>query len=88
LCWTRRWITAENSDPEEELLRADEVRKLRQLIEGLSQNERSIISLKFGGGLTNRDIARTLGLSESNVGVIVYRTVRRLRDGFGEAEDG
>lgn len=81
-------FTAENCDPEEELLKADEIRKLRKLIEGLSQNERSIISLKFGGGLTNRDIARTLGLSESNVGVIVYRTVRKLRDGFGEAEDG
>jgi RNA polymerase sigma-70 factor (ECF subfamily) len=81
-------FTAENCDPEEDLLKADEVRKLRELIAGLSQSERGIISLKFGAGLTNREIARTLGLSESNVGVIIYRTVRKLRDEFGEAADG
>ena len=81
-------FTAENCDPEEELLKADEVRKLRKLVEGLSHNERGIISLKFGGGLTNREIARVTGLSESNVGVIIYRTVRKLRDEFGEGWDG
>ena len=45
----------------------------------LSHRERDLIGLKFAGGLTNRRIAALTGLSESNVGVILYRAVRRLR---------
>jgi RNA polymerase sigma factor (sigma-70 family) len=76
----------EGCNPESDLLRADEVRRLRKLIEGLSAEERGIIALKFGAGLTNREIAKTSGLSESNVGVIVYRTVRKLRQRFEEEQ--
>ena len=38
-----------------------------------------LIALKFAAGLSNRHIAELTGLSQSNVGVIVYRTVQRLR---------
>jgi hypothetical protein len=31
------------------------------------------------GGLTNRRIAKLTGLTENNVGIILYRAVRRLR---------
>ena len=31
------------------------------------------------GGLTNRAIAQLTGLSESNVGTILYRVVQKLR---------
>lgn len=44
----------------------------------LSERERNIIALKFWSGLTNRSIAQLIGLSESNVGVIIYRAMRRL----------
>jgi RNA polymerase sigma-70 factor (ECF subfamily) len=76
----------EGCDPEKDLLKSDEARSLRKLIAGLSENERGIIALKFGAGLTNREIARTTGLSESNVGVMLFRTVRKLRDMYGEVE--
>jgi RNA polymerase sigma factor (sigma-70 family) len=78
----------ENCDPETDLLKSEEGRKLRKLVESLTQDERGIIALKFGAGLTNREIARTTGLSESNVGVIIFRTVRKLRDRFGEEGKG
>jgi DNA-directed RNA polymerase specialized sigma24 family protein len=45
----------------------------------LEDRERDLIALKFAAGLTNRRIAEITGLSESNVGVILYRAVRRLR---------
>ncbi len=38
-----------------------------------------VLALKYGGGLTNRAIARATGLSESNVGTIVHRAVEGLR---------
>lgn len=45
----------------------------------LSDRERDLIALKFAAGLTNRRIAELTGLSESNLGVILYRAVPRLR---------
>ncbi len=48
-------------------------------VAGLKERERDLIGLKFAGGLTNRRIAELTGLSESNVGIILYRTIRKLR---------
>jgi len=45
----------------------------------LSDRERDLVALKFAAGLTNRRIAELTGLSESNLGVILYRAVPRLR---------
>ena len=39
-----------------------------------------MLGLKFGARLRNRRIAEMTGLSESNVGVIVYRAVCKLHD--------
>ncbi len=35
--------------------------------------------MKFGAGMTNRDIAAFLGKTESAVGSAVFRLVRKLR---------
>lgn len=48
-------------------------------IHRLPARERDLIALKYGADLTNREIARQLNLSESNVGTILSRTVQRLR---------
>jgi RNA polymerase sigma-70 factor (ECF subfamily) len=45
----------------------------------LSERERDLIALKFTSGLTNRRIAAMTNLSESNVGVILYRTMQKLK---------
>jgi RNA polymerase sigma factor (sigma-70 family) len=68
--------------PDDELVRGEENRRLQKCVSKLSHQEQEIISLKFGAELTNREIARTTGLSESNVGTILFRTVRKLRDEF------
>jgi RNA polymerase sigma-70 factor (ECF subfamily) len=58
--------------------RSDEAR-LGALIARRSERERELLALKYGAELTNRDIARTTGLSESNVGTILHRAVEALR---------
>ena len=35
-------------------------------------------------GLTNRAIARVTGLTETNVGTILHRTIQDLRDGWNK----
>jgi RNA polymerase sigma-70 factor (ECF subfamily) len=61
--------------------------ELLPLIGNLPERERDILSLKFGAEITNRNIAKITGLTESNVGVILYRTLRRLRDQLQENDD-
>ncbi len=76
------------SSPEEESERAEDLRTLNLCLGELSAPEREIISLKFGAEMTNRQIAGMLALTESNVGVIIYRAVRKLRDNFRERQNG
>ena len=64
--------------------RRSDVSRLAHLMSLLPERERELLSLKYGAGLTNRAIARMTGLSESNVGTIVHRTVALLRAGWNE----
>jgi RNA polymerase sigma-70 factor (ECF subfamily) len=48
-------------------------------VQSLDGRARQILALKFGGALTNRQIAGITGLTESNVGVILYRSLTKLR---------
>ena len=80
-------IPTNNPSPEEELQRKEEQQRLRVCMAGLSIQEQEIISLKFGAEMNNRQIAGILYISESNVGTILYRAVRKLRDSFKEWQD-
>ena len=77
-------IASSIQSPGDEAIRNDDLRRLYICLAGLSQDEREIISLKFGAELTNRQIARMLGFSESRVGTRLYRAVLKLRDKFEE----
>ena len=43
------------------------------------RRERELIALKFHAGLTNAELARVLGISESNAGTLLHRTMEKLR---------
>ncbi len=61
-------------------LEAQELRlELRAALDSLDIRERDVVALKFGGSLNNREIAGLLDLSESNVGTILYRSLRKMK---------
>jgi RNA polymerase sigma factor (sigma-70 family) len=67
---------ATGDDRDDDALRRATVRA------GLAQlepRERELIALKFHAGLSNAEIAKVLGVSESNAGTRVHRAVTRLR---------
>jgi len=57
---------------------------LRMILLDLPDREQDLIALKYGAGLTNREIAKITNLSESNVGSILYRTVNNIRNQLEE----
>ncbi|HTB70404.1 MAG TPA: sigma-70 family RNA polymerase sigma factor [Solirubrobacteraceae bacterium] len=57
---------------------------LRAALLELSPREREIVLLKFHGQLTNAELARALGISESNAGTRLHRALLKLRDACSE----
>jgi RNA polymerase sigma-70 factor (ECF subfamily) len=76
--------TAQYPSPEEEAIKAENSRKLRQFVTQLNKREQEAIVLKYSNGMSNREIAQILKLTESNVGSILCRTVAKLRKSFVE----
>jgi len=72
-------VAAEGT-PEDESVRRSDAARLAQLLTTLTDRDRELIALKYGAEMTNRDIARATGLTESNVGTILHRAVQALRE--------
>ena len=67
------------ASPEDKYLQVETQTELLAAIACLNARDRDLLSLKFGASLTNRRIAEITGLSENNVGVIVFRALHKLR---------
>jgi RNA polymerase sigma factor (sigma-70 family) len=52
---------------------------VRTALAGMSARDRELIALKFHAGLTNAELARVLGVSESNAGTMLHRSMAKLR---------
>jgi RNA polymerase sigma-70 factor, ECF subfamily len=66
--------------PEDHAERAVRRETVRAALASLDGQERDLVALKFAGGLSNVEIARVLGMSESNVGTRLHRTITKLRE--------
>ena len=53
---------------------------VRAALERLDERERELVALKFMSGLSNAEIAQVLGVSESNAGTRLHRTITKLRE--------
>lgn len=70
--------------PEQHVERALARETVRAALAGLDPRERELVALKFAGGLTNVEIARVLGVSESNAGTRLHRVLEKLREACHE----
>ena len=65
--------------PEDEAARRSDAAYLSRLLVALPERDRELVALKYGAGLTNRQIAQATSLSESNVGTLLHRITGVLR---------
>lgn len=60
--------------------------ELAAALAALSDRDREVVALRYGGDLTGPEIAELLGLSLANVQQILSRSLRRLRAALGGSE--
>lgn len=53
--------------------------KVKEILKDLPERELNVIQLKFFSQLSNREIMHVTGLSESNVAVILFRTLKKIK---------
>lgn len=76
---------AEIKDDKEDLgpakvAEASELREtVRVVMSKLPERELSVLQMKFFGEMNNKEIAAALNLSESNVGIILFRVLRKIK---------
>lgn len=70
-------------DPGEAAVRR---RVVSDALETLNTRERELVALKFFSGLANAEIAKVVGVSESNAGTMLHRTIEKLRRACDEAD--
>lgn len=62
---------------------------VHRLLATLPENQQEVVRLKFQAGLSYREISRVTELSVSNVGYLIHKAIRRLREKLGtSAEPG
>ncbi|HYI25780.1 MAG TPA: sigma-70 family RNA polymerase sigma factor [Thermomicrobiales bacterium] len=82
---SERWLTDPAPGPEEQAVAADERRRINRALARLSTTPRQIVELRLIG-MNGREIADTLGMSESAVKTAHYRAIARLRDLLADDE--
>jgi RNA polymerase sigma-70 factor (ECF subfamily) len=83
----RRRLAALTSEPEDAAVHSQgdgaevALRRtaVREALATLPARDREIVALKFHGGLSNAELARVLGVSESNAGTMLNRAIQKLR---------
>jgi RNA polymerase sigma factor (sigma-70 family) len=58
---------------------------VREALAGLAARDRELIGLKFHAGLSNAELAKVLGVSDSNAGTMLHRAVQKLRSAVDAA---
>ncbi|MCL4561828.1 MAG: sigma-70 family RNA polymerase sigma factor [Chloroflexi bacterium] len=76
------------SVPEEVVMERELHAQLACALPSLSERERDLLGLRYSTDLSNQQIAQITGLSATNVGVILYRAIERLRKALARSDRG
>lgn len=78
----------ENPSPEAQVEQNERRHTLYHLVRALPAHEQELIALKFGVGMTNRQMAQLLDKSESAVGSAIHRVIQKLRQAGETSKEG
>ena len=81
-----RDLVCEAPSPEERLLHQEEVRRLLEGVDRLSDRDREVVSLRYGGGLDYDEISAILGIRAAAVRTRLWRALSNLKVILGRRE--
>ncbi|MCW1924691.1 sigma-70 family RNA polymerase sigma factor [Luteolibacter arcticus] len=70
----------EAPSPDESLDQSERVAWVMRYLDRLSENQRTVILMKFRDGLSYQEICDSTGLSSGNVGFLIHTGLKRLRE--------
>ncbi|MDH3224830.1 MAG: sigma-70 family RNA polymerase sigma factor [Gemmatimonadota bacterium] len=79
-------LASEGPSQEERVLRQERVQKLLNATGRLREADQEILSLRYGAGLCNQEIAEAMEITSNAVAVRLHRAVKRLKDAVSETE--
>jgi RNA polymerase sigma-70 factor (ECF subfamily) len=80
-------LVTDTPSPEERLMREERMQKLLNCNRTLRTADQEILSLRYGAGLSNHEIAETLGITDNAAAVRLHRALARLKAAL-ESTDG
>ena len=72
-------LVAEVPNQEERMLRQERIQSLLNANHRLGAADQEMLSLRYGAGLSNSEIAASLGISHNAVAVRLHRALRRMK---------
>ena len=73
------WLPSGESSPEQQLLAREQVKRVWQAVDGLSERQRTVFLLRFVEEMDIAEIGRATGLSEGTVKAHLSRALGRVR---------
>jgi RNA polymerase sigma-70 factor (ECF subfamily) len=69
----------EKTSPHVKAVKNELAEKVKEVMKELPVRELTVVQLKFFSQLNNREIMHVTGLSESNVAIILFRTLKKIK---------
>lgn len=79
-------LVADVPSQEERVMKEERIQRLLNGSQALRKADQEILSLRYGAGLGNPEIAETLGISNNAVAVRLHRALKRLKDAVERPE--
>lgn len=73
-------LMSDRPSPEERMMERERLQRLLNATHRLAPNDQEILSLRYGAGLDNKEIADHLGITANATAVRLHRALKRLRD--------
>ena len=81
-------LVSQAPSQEERILREEQVHRLLNAAATLRESDQEVLSLRYGAGMRNTEIAATLNISCNVVAVRIHRALGRLRAALGVPAPG
>ena len=79
-------LVSRSPSQEERILREEELRRLFNAAATLRESDQEVLSLRYGAGLTNVEIAESLKVTPNAVAVRIHRALERLKAAVAEQD--